>query len=86
MKKILELNKKVYPWLTIDLIKKGLEKLKNERVNLPNSTNLSDTTSPSCFTSTTETHIINETVASNNVVKSLLLLHSTVVITSREEE
>jgi hypothetical protein len=62
MKEILELHKEVYPWLNVDLIKNGLEKLKNERINLTAS-NISDLTNPSCFTSTVEPHNTNETNA-----------------------
>ena len=85
MKEILELHKEVYPWLTIDLIKKGLEKLKNKRSNLTAS-NISDLTNPSCFTNTIEPHSTNETDASSDVVESLLLLPSTIMVTAREEE
>lgn len=50
------------------------------------ASNISDLTNPSCFTNTIEPHNTNETNASSDVVESLLLLPSTIMITAQEEE
>jgi hypothetical protein len=46
MQRVFEEHREIYPWMTVDLVKKGLKKTKKNEVVITGTTILSDLTNP----------------------------------------